>query len=68
VFTDLETGERIVTQASALKTAYKKRVDNFIRDLKSKCFENDIDYSLISTSTPFDKALTAYLTRRKKMF
>jgi uncharacterized protein (DUF58 family) len=68
VFTDLETGERIPTQVSALRTAYRKSVNNFIHDLKSKCFENDIDYALISTSTPFDKALTAYLTRRKKMF
>ena len=68
VFTDLETGERMPTQVSALKTAYKKSVNSFIHDLKSKCFENDIDYALLSTSTPFDKALTAYLTRRKKIF
>ncbi|HUI28879.1 MAG TPA: DUF58 domain-containing protein [Candidatus Acidoferrales bacterium] len=68
VFEDLETGERIPTQVSALKSAYKKSMNNFVRDLKSKCFENDIDYALISTSTPFDKALTAYLMRRKKMF
>jgi uncharacterized protein (DUF58 family) len=67
-FTDLETGERISTQVSALKTAYRKSVNSFIHDLKGKCFENDIDYALLSTSTPFDKALTAYLTRRKKMF
>ncbi len=68
VFTDLETGEKIATQVSALKTAYKKSVGDFIQDLKRKCFENDIDYTLISTSTPFDKALAAYLMRRKKMF
>ncbi len=68
LFTDLETGERISTQVSALKTAYKKSMDGFIHDLKIKCFENDIDYALLSTSTPFDKALTAYLTRRKKIF
>jgi len=68
VFTDLETGEQMPTQVSALKTAYKKSVNSFIHDLKSKCFENDIDYALLSTSTPFDKALTAYLTRRKKIF
>ncbi len=68
VFTDMETGERIPTQVSALRSAYKKSVDRFVRDLKSRCFENDIDYALLSTSTPFDKALTAYLTRRKKMF
>ncbi len=68
VFTDLETGERISTQASALRSAYKKRVENFVHDLKSRCFENDIDYTLLSTSTPFDRGLTAYLMRRKKMF
>ncbi len=68
VFTDMETGERIPTQVSAIRNAYKKSVDRFVRDLKSRCFENDIDYALLTTSTPFDKALTAYLTRRKKMF
>ena len=68
VFTDLETGERMPTQVSAVRSAYKKAVNTFVHDLKSRCFENDIDYSLLSTSTPFDKALTAYLTRRKKMF
>ncbi len=68
VFTDLETGERMPTQVSAVRSAYKKAVNAFVRDLKSRCFENDIDYALLSTSTPFDKALTAYLTRRKKMF
>lgn len=68
VFTDMETGERIPTQVSAIRKAYRKSVENFVHDLKSKCFENDIDYALLTTSTPFDKALTAYLTRRKKMF
>ncbi len=68
VFTDLETGERMPTQVSAVRSAYKKAVNTFVHDLKSRCFENDIDYALLSTTTPFDKALTAYLTRRKKMF
>jgi len=68
LFSDLETGEKISAQVSAMRTAYKKSVSQFIHELKSKCFENDIDYTLISTSTPFDKSLTAYLTRRKKMF
>ena len=68
VFTDMETGERISTQVSAVRTAYKKSVERFVHELKSRCFENDIDYALLTTSTPFDKALTAYLTRRKKMF
>ena len=68
IFTDLETGEKISTQVSALRAAYKKSVGDFIQDLKRKCFENDIDYTLISTSTPFDKALAAYLMRRRKMF
>ena len=68
LFTDLETGEQISTQVPALRSAYKKNVNNFIQDLKRKCFENDIDYSLLSTSTPFDKALAAYLMRRQKIF
>jgi len=66
LFTDMETGERISTQVPSLRTAYKKSVESFVRDLKRRCFENDIDYSLLTTSTPFDKALTAYLMRRKE--
>jgi uncharacterized protein (DUF58 family) len=68
VFADMETGERVPTQVSALRSAYRKSVETFVHDLKRRCFENDIDYALLSTSTPFDKALTAYLTRRKRMF
>ncbi len=68
VFTDMETGEKIQTQVAAVRSAYKKNVEKFVHELKSRCFENDIDYALLTTSTPFDKALTAYLTRRKKMF
>jgi uncharacterized protein (DUF58 family) len=68
VFADLETGERVPTQVSALKSGYKRTMDNFIREMKRKCFENDIDYSLLTTSTSFDKALSSYLMRRKKAF
>ncbi len=68
VFTDMETGDRVSTQVSAMRSAYRKNVDAFVHGLKQECFENDIDYALLSTSTPFDKALTAYLTRRKKMY
>jgi uncharacterized protein (DUF58 family) len=68
LFTDMETGERISTQVSAVRAAYRKNVERFVHDLKSRCFENDIDYALLTTTTSFDRALTAYLTRRKKMF
>jgi len=68
VFTDMETGEKVAAQPLALRKIYSETIKTFVSKLRSTCLENGIDYNLISTSISFDRALTAYLARRAKMF
>lgn len=66
-FKDLETGEELVTQPYQLRQTYSKAVADFIDTIKKGCYKSNIDYHLIDTSTPFDKALRDYLTKRKNI-
>jgi len=67
VFKDLETGEEISTQAWHIRNDYRKQMQEFIETYKRHCLENRIDYVLIDTSEPFDKALFDYLVKRKQI-
>lgn len=64
---DMETGEELVTQPHQIKKAYKAAVQNFVKNIKTSCHKHNIDYHLIDTSTPFDKALRDYITKRKRI-
>lgn len=66
-FTDLETGDKMLTHPYQLQKAYESTMNEFINHIKSKCLFLRIDYNLITTNTPFDKALVAYLNKRKKI-
>ncbi len=66
-FRDLETGEEIITQPYQIQKQYSKVVADFIADLKSDSRNHRIDYHLIDTSQPYDKALRQYLAKRAKM-
>ena len=66
-FKDLETGEEILTQPYHIQKAYSSAINSFINKIKKECRNHNIDYQLIDTSLPFDKALKDYLTKRSKM-
>jgi uncharacterized protein (DUF58 family) len=66
-FVDIETGEEMISHPHHIHFSYSEAVDNFINKIKSECFNHNIDYFLIDTSKPFDKALREYLTKRKKI-
>lgn len=66
-FADMETGEKLLTHPYQLQKAYETSMQEFINSLKSRCLFQRIDYNLITTNTPFDKALVAYLNKRKKI-
>jgi len=67
IFKDLETGEEITTQPYQIQKAYKDAMEDFIRKIKAECLRNGVEYNLIDTSTPFDKALFAYLQKRSRL-
>ena len=68
VFEDLETGEKIKTQAQHIKKDVQKEISSFIFDIKNFCLNHKIDYQLINTEESFFKALVTFLIKRKQMF
>ncbi|MBD3223461.1 MAG: DUF58 domain-containing protein [Caldithrix sp.] len=67
-FEDLETSETVKTEPWFIKEAYQKNIREFLDYFRVQFSNNRIDYQLLKTSTPFDKALTQYLLKRKKLY
>lgn len=67
IFKDLETGEEITTQPYQIQKSYRDAMDTFLNKIKSECLRNGVEYNLIDTSTPFDKALFTYLQKRSRL-
>jgi hypothetical protein len=47
-----------------LKRAYQREFESFLREVRARCGDLRMDYSLIRTDRPLDIALRAFLTRR----
>ncbi|MBN1397439.1 MAG: DUF58 domain-containing protein [Bacteroidetes bacterium] len=67
VFKDLETQEEIMTQPWHIQKAYQQSMHDFLEFYKRQCRDNNMDYVLLDTGTPFDKAIFEYLNKRKRM-
>lgn len=67
VFRDLETREELMTQPWHIEKAYRETLRTFIDRYKQECLDNNIDFVLLDTATPFDKALFEYLNKRKRI-
>jgi len=67
MFTDIETAEQMPTQPFHIRKAYKNAMDQFIERYKKGCREQMIDYVLLDTATPFDKALFEYMGKRARL-
>jgi uncharacterized protein (DUF58 family) len=68
IFEDMETGERITTMPWQIKRDYVRQFENFSTMLAAECRQARADYHIIDTSTPFDKALYAFLSKRERLF
>ncbi len=67
-FKDMETGEELTTLPFQIKKDFAAQVKAFSEQIASACRQSDIDYHLIDTSTPFDKALYAFLAKRERLY
>jgi uncharacterized protein (DUF58 family) len=63
-FVDMETGDELVTQPIHIQTSYRESFARFNDALRSECYKMNVDFLRVTTSTPFDKALTEYVARR----
>jgi uncharacterized protein (DUF58 family) len=68
IFKDLETGDELTTQPYQIQKAYREAMNEFTSRIKSECLNSNIDYNLIETSDPYDKALFRYIQKREKLY
>jgi len=64
-FVDLESKEEMNTQPFQIQKAYMQAMKEFTSKIESDCHLHQIDYHLITTDTPFDKALRDYMSKRR---
>ena len=68
VFKDLETDEEMTTRPYQIQKAYQLAMKDFVGTIKKECLNSNIEYNLIDTSTPFDKALFSYIQKRSMLY
>jgi len=66
-FEDLETGEQIPVVPQSLRDEYRKMIRAHIEALTTKFSEHRIDYTLVNTAEPLDRALFSYLSSRERL-
>jgi uncharacterized protein (DUF58 family) len=66
-FEDMESGDKIRTFPQSVKHTYRQRVTEFLDEIEKTAGRSNIDYCFIDTSEPLDRALIAYLAKRKRM-
>lgn len=67
-FHDLETGDEIMAVASQVREYYLKQIHDLTALYQRELRLAGIDYCLVDTSKPLDRALGSYLAARSKLF
>jgi len=66
LFEGLEEFGEVLTEPRSLRNTYLQEVKDFVMAMKRGCRQHEIDYVQMSTATPLDVALSAYLASRTK--
>jgi uncharacterized protein (DUF58 family) len=66
-FEDLESGEQLPVVPQSLAEEYRALVHAHIEALTTKFSEHRIDYTLLNTAEPLDRALFSYLSSRERL-
>jgi len=66
-FHDLETNERIQVDPLYIRKTYLEEIERFLTAYRRGCADENIDYVLADTSTPYDVMLTRYLAKRNRL-
>ncbi len=65
LFEDMESGEQLKTEAGSIRTTYNAWVREKLSSIANVLRTSGIDSLTITTNTPFDKGLGAYLSWRR---
>ncbi len=68
VLEDPETGRRLYTHADRARRAYLARLRTHTEQLRRAAAEIRIDFHLLNTETPFDRALGTFFAYRRKRY
>ena len=63
-FEDLETDDKLLVDAPALRQGYLDALESWRTELRRVCHVRGVDYHLLDTSMPLDVSLSAYLGAR----
>jgi uncharacterized protein (DUF58 family) len=66
-FEDLESGEQIPVVPESLAEEYRALLRAHVETLTTRFAEHRIDYTLLNTSEPLDRALFSYLSSRERL-
>ena len=66
-FEDLESGEQIPVVPQSLAEEYRALIRAHVETLTTRFSEHRIDYTLLKTSEPLDRALFSYLSSRERL-
>jgi uncharacterized protein (DUF58 family) len=66
-FEDLESGEQIPVVPQSFRAEYRRLIQEHVDKLQTKFSEHRIDYALLNTREPLDRALFSYLSSREKL-
>lgn len=67
IFVDNETQEEMTSQPYQIQKAYQRTMEDFLNKIKNECLRFGVEYNLIDTSMPFDKALFSYFKKRSRL-
>ena len=63
-FIDVESGRRVAVDPATFRGTYKERVSAFCEKVRNGCQQTNIDYNLVTCSTPFEKVIGEFLKFR----
>jgi uncharacterized protein (DUF58 family) len=66
-FEDLETAEQMPVVPQSFRDQYRSMIQDHIGALTTRFSEQRIDYTLVNTADPLDRALFSYLSSREKL-
>jgi len=66
-FEDMESKDKVRAFPQSIRSGYQQRVGEFLDDVRKTLGKNDIDYCQLDTSEPLDRALIAYLVKRRRL-
>jgi len=67
-FVDMETGRAVTTQPRHIRGEYLSMLNERHSSLVHAMHDMSIDYARFTTDVPFDRALSEYLVKRKRLY